>query len=173
MIACATSKEEKTNLFNKYFHSVYLPAASCNFPFADNVTPVLNDIEITIHDTFIALLDLNPSKVTGIDGIGPRLLKLCPTPLCIPLQHLFSTSIKTTNIPSEWKIHKITPIFKSGDRSSICNYRPISLLCTVSKVIERLAYSKVIDFLYPSFSLSQFGFLAGRFTLQTFSIWHL
>uniref|UniRef100_A0A1X7U7W7 Reverse transcriptase domain-containing protein n=1 Tax=Amphimedon queenslandica TaxID=400682 RepID=A0A1X7U7W7_AMPQE len=41
-----------------------------------------------------------------------------------------------------WKVHKITPIFKSGDRTSVVNYRPISLLSSVSKVLEKLIYDK-------------------------------
>ena len=64
------------------------------------------------------------------------------------------------------EIHKITPIFKSSEKTSVCNYRPISLLSSVSKVLERLIYNEVIGFLYLFFSCSQFGFLAGRSTLQ-------
>ena len=47
--------------------------------------------------------------------------------------------------PDSWKSHLITPIPKSGDRSLVCNYRPISLLPVVSKVMESLVYEKIID----------------------------
>ncbi len=69
-------------------------------------------------------------------------------------------------MPAEWKIHCITPIHKSGDRASVANYRPISLLCSTSKVMERIIYNKMIESLEPAMASSQFGFLKGRSTLQ-------
>ena len=59
-----------------------------------------------------------------------------------------------------------TPIYKSGSRELVTNYRPISLLCIVSKVLERLVYNKVMPFLFHTFSTHQFGFLPKRSTLQ-------
>ena len=55
---------------------------------------------------------------------------------------------------------------KSGDRSSISNYRPISLLCSISKVLERLVYDKVFEFVGQSISCFQFGFLRNHSCLQ-------
>ena len=60
----------------------------------------------------------------------------------------------------------IKPIFKSGDKGSIRNYRPISLLCIVSKVLEKIVYNNIVDFVTKSISANQFGFLKGRSTLQ-------
>ena len=65
------------------------------------------------------------------------------------------------SIPTKWKHHLITPIPKSGNPSSFANYRPISLLCVTSKVLESLIYNKVIDFIQPKLS-SQHGFLKNR-----------
>ena len=84
----AMSDEEKANLFNEYFHSVHSPASSCNAPPTITVASNYSDINISIHDTFTALTILNPLKATVIDGIGPRLLKTCSTPLSTSLQHL-------------------------------------------------------------------------------------
>ena len=63
-------------------------------------------------------------------------------------------------------MHKITAIPKSGDPSHITNYRPISLLCILSKVMESIVYDKVIDFLRPHLSTIQFGFLSKRCSTQ-------
>ena len=60
----------------------------------------------------------------------------------------------------------VRPIFKSGDRNSVNNYRPISLLCVTSKVLERIIYNHIIDFVKNSISPYQFGFLRHRSTLQ-------
>ena len=102
----------------------------------------------------------------GLDGIGPNVLKHCASALCEPLQHLFNVSLRQHNIPAEWKIHNISPIHKSGDRASVTNYRPISLLSSTSKVLERIIYNKCIQFLETIISTSQFGFLRNRSTLQ-------
>ena len=63
-------------------------------------------------------------------------------------------------------MYKIRPLFKSGDRTLIRNCRPISLLCSVSKVLERLIYDKVSDFVPKGISHAQFGFLPGQSDLQ-------
>ena len=148
----ATTDADKADLFNSYFHSVYSPASTCHTPPDIFVSPNITEVQISIHDTFKVLTELDPSKSMGTDGIGPALLKHCATPLCTPLCHLFSVSLHTARIPSDWKVHKITPVFKSGNKNSVQNYRPISLLSSVSKVLEKLIYDKVLDFLYPSFS---------------------
>ena len=86
-------------------------------------------------------------------------LRSCAIPLSEPLTHLFNVCMNTSSIPSQWKHHLIVPVFKSGDRTQVSNYRPISLLSTASKVLERLIYDKIIDFIQPQISHSQFGFL--------------
>ena len=83
-----------------------------------------------------------------------------------PLCYLFTICLNTSTVPQEWKIHKICPIPKKGNLQEITNYRPISLLCTVSKVLERLIYNKVINFIRPKLSKHQFGFLKNRSCLS-------
>uniref|UniRef100_A0A1X7VSY8 Reverse transcriptase domain-containing protein n=1 Tax=Amphimedon queenslandica TaxID=400682 RepID=A0A1X7VSY8_AMPQE len=56
-------------------------------------------------------------------------------------------SVSASTDSKEWRTHKVTPIFKSGDRSSIVNYRPISLHCIISKGFERIVYDNVYDHL--------------------------
>ena len=76
------------------------------------------------------------------------------------LTTLFNLSLKSCQIPVDWKISNITPIHKSGDHSNVSNYRPISLLSLVSKVLKRCVHSRVMDFLFANKLLSdcQFGF---------------
>ena len=162
----ATTDEEKANLFNEYFFSVYSTHSSFTAPPCSHPPSSITEVDISVTEVYQALSNLDPSKAMGIDGISPKVLKFCAVALCEPLHHLFRTSLLTSHIPSEWRLHCITPIFKSGERTSISNYRPVSLLCSVSKVLERLIYDKVIDQLSSSFSSAQFGFLRGRSTLQ-------
>ena len=79
---------------------------------------------------------------------------------------LFQKCLQQCAIPSEWAIHIIIPVFKSGEKNLVSNYRPISLLCNVSKVLEKLVYDKIINFITESISLVQFGVLKGRSTPQ-------
>ena len=80
-------------------------------------------------------------------------------------------SVKTQSrgccLPAEWKVHRITPVYKAGDRSLIKNYRPISLLCSLSKVLEKLVFNNIIEFVTDNVvNVSQFGFLRKRSCIQ-------
>uniref|UniRef100_A0A1X7TP26 Reverse transcriptase domain-containing protein n=2 Tax=Amphimedon queenslandica TaxID=400682 RepID=A0A1X7TP26_AMPQE len=72
-----------------------------------------------------------------------------PSPVCL-MYHA---------IPREWKCHRICPIPKKGDLSEVSNYRPISLLCIMSKIFEPIVIDKVISYIQPKLSVCQFGFL--------------
>ena len=69
-------------------------------------------------------------------------------------------------IPTQWSIHVNSLILKSGDWSSVRNYRPVSLLCTVSEVLERIVHDKIINFPGPAIYSHQFGFQRKRSVLQ-------
>ncbi len=60
----------------------------------------------------------DPSKARGIDGIGPRLLSTCALALYPVIHHLFNICLWYCQIPYEWKLHCIVPIFKSGDKTA-------------------------------------------------------
>ena len=93
----------------------------------------LVSINIFEEEVFEALNSLDPDKSSGIDTIGPRVLKKCAHSLCGSLHHLFVTSLSKHTIPLDWRTHVITPVHKSGDKSLVNNYRPISLLSNNQK----------------------------------------
>ena len=165
-----TSDSEKAELFNNFFHSVFT-RSSFSLPDMSTLSlPSSCICSLTISDTevFEAISSLDPTKSSGCDGVGPKLLKHCASALYVPLHHLFSVSLSKHSIPYEWKCHSITPIFKSGDKSQVKNYRPISLLCIVSKVLERLIYRNVCKFIIDNNILyhHQFGFRQHHSTTQ-------
>ena len=164
--ATASADCSKANLFNIFFESIYTKLSS-DFPLAAVVPDTtLCDIEISDSEVYLALRCLDTSKAMGPDGINPTVLKQCADGLYRPIHKLFTLCLSCSCIPSEWKTHCIIPIFKSGDRSSIKNYRPISLLCCISKVLERLIYDRIMEFVSESLSLSHFGFLRNHSCLQ-------
>ena len=153
-------------LFNEYFNSVYSEASTYNQ--YDSVDPpqFFSDFSFTPKDVYDLLMDLDVSKAFGIDGIPNYVLKRCAPSIYVHVHHLFSECISNSYIPSEWKTHKIVPVYKKGDRSSVRNYRPISLLCCISKVLESIVFNNLYDFIEPSLSKFQFGFSKNRSTIQ-------
>jgi hypothetical protein len=111
-------------------------------------------------------VNLNTNKAPGNDNICPFILKNCSLALLQHLAHLFHLSITNCHTLTEWKVHKLCPIHKGGSRSDITNYRPISLLNIVSKVLECIIYKKIIDFIQSHISNHQYGFLRNRSCLQ-------
>ena len=159
---------DKANAFNKYFHSVF---SHSTYTLPDNnelpsASDLLSDITVSSDEVHQALISLQPNKASGPDNIGPRILKNCAASLTLPLRHLFLLSLNSKTIPGDWKEHTIIPVFKSGDKSSLKNYRPISLLCSISKVLESLIYNKVVKCIGKSISSHQFGFQKHKSTLQ-------
>ena len=135
----ATKDLEKATLFDKYIYSVFT-TSNHDSPIVDSAThaAAVTNIDISVTEVYTAVASLDPSKSPGIDGIGPNILKLGAQALCVPLYHLFKLCLSHCSIPSEWKIHQITPIYKAGDRSCVNNYRPISLLCCTSYLTKLL-----------------------------------
>ena len=159
---------DKATLFNEFFYSVFT-RSSFQLPPLNNLmmtSSSLCDISFSELDVFRVLRSLDVSKAMGCDGISPRLLKHSALALYQPFYHLFLLSVSQSYLPFEWRTHLIKPIFKSGNKNSVRNYRPISLLSVVSKVLERLVYNCIVDYITRSISDSQFGFLRGRSTLQ-------
>ena len=75
---------------------------------------------------------------SGKDEISSKILKLTPDNMINGLTHIFNLSINKGVFPSELKITKVIPILKKGTPLDVNNYRPISLLPVVSKIIERI-----------------------------------
>ena len=88
--------------------------------------------------------------------------------LIYPLHYIFNLSLKTGIVSIQFKIAKVIPIFKTGDRTSMDNYRPISLLSTFSKILEKLVAARLLSYLNQNGILSkwQFGFRSGHSTVH-------
>ena len=166
--AFATSNLDKASLFNKYFYSIFTPS-SFDLPPLDSLptlSSILCDISISTSEVFKSLVSLDPTKAMGIDCLCPPILKECAHILFQPLHHLFCLSLSSHSIPEQWRIRQITPIHKLGDHSLVSNYRPISLICFISKVLEQITNNYVLGFISCSISPSQFGFLRNRSIAQ-------
>ena len=77
-----------------------------------------------------------------------RLIKLVSVSLAVPFTKIYNESLMTGIVPDCFKVAQVTPIFKSGDPTDPGNYRPISMLPSFSKILERLVYNQLISFFY-------------------------
>ena len=141
-----TTKNESdlAELFNNYF--IYV-ASKLKEPITDSEFERLNfmqsnipsDIEFKIPLTntgFVRkfLSSVNVSKSTGLDNIGPRILKISANIIAPSLVYIVNKSIISGSFPSMWKEAKVKPLFKLGDKDDINKYRPISIFPTISKL---------------------------------------
>jgi hypothetical protein len=94
------------------------------------------------------------------DGISNKKLKAISKTISFPLSHLINISIALDYGPVAWKTAKLVPLYKSGDATETTNYRPISLLSTFSKVLEKVIYKQVYFYLNSNklVALDQYGF---------------
>lgn len=106
------------------------------------------------------LQHLKTNKAIGLDNISARLLKDASIVITPSLTNIFNRSLQSSVYPSIWKMGKVTAIFKSGNRSDPNNYRPITILPTLSKILERAAHQQLYSYLNENHKLTskQFGF---------------
>ena len=170
-----TDPKDISNTFNKYFTTI-----------ADNILkkrkyegkksfidylpdPIPNSIALYLCDdeeikTIISSIGLGKSY--GPNSIPTEILHLLKDEITKPLSMIFNLSFSTGTFPDMLKIAKTIPIFKKGSRLLVSNYRPISLLSNINKILEKLMYSRLYKFLteHDIFYELQFGFRAKHST---------
>ena len=95
---------------------------------------------------FLSYIDI--SKATGTDLIGPRLLKLAAPFITDEITFICNHSINSSVFPAKWKEAKVAPLHKNGPNEEINNYRPISILPVLSKVLEKHVHESLSEFLH-------------------------
>ena len=153
------------NAFNNYFVQIG-PLLAKEITSTINplsyVSSILNSIyipPITEDELTIVILSLKNSSA-GWDAIPASIVKQSIQFYIKPLTYLINQSFELGIFPDELKLAKIIPLFKSGDKTSITNYRPISVLSFFSKVFEKTMYNYLINFIHINNILydHQFGF---------------
>ena len=121
----------------------------------------IETIAVTVQEIVDVIQTLNPNKACGPDVISHKMLKICPEKIAIPLHIIFNKSLEQCKYPSSWKIANVIAIFKNGDSSLPSNYRPISLISSVGKIMERVIYKHVYNHLHRNKLLYEYqsGFI--------------
>uniref|UniRef100_A0A3P9IXQ6 Reverse transcriptase domain-containing protein n=1 Tax=Oryzias latipes TaxID=8090 RepID=A0A3P9IXQ6_ORYLA len=114
----------------------------------------------TTSEVSKALKLLDPTKSAGPDDLEPYFIKAAADSIALPLTYLFNLSLSTNTIPHAWKSAYVLPLLKGGDPTNLNNYRPISKLPILAKVLEGLISVQLKEFLISNniLSPSQSGF---------------
>ena len=164
---------EKAEAFNAFF------ASQSNFDTSASVPPnvsanpdyELSTVLINRNIVLRVLKSLNVSKATGPDGISPLVLRECASQLAFPLSRLYKLSLTSGNFPSLWKFANVTPVHKKDAKCELTNYRPISILPVMSKVMEMIVNEQLRIYLEHNNLLcpTQYGFRKSRSTVDVLS----
>ena len=167
----STGKEveeaEVANHVNEFFSSIGPNLAnkiSESWTFWGNVAQnSCQEITTDYEEVLQLCKDISVSKSSGILDIATKILKHAFMVLIPQLVYMFNLSFSTGIFPDAWKKATVIPLFKSGDREMVGNYRPISLLPTPAKIIEKIAHKQMSTFLERNSILSdkQNGFRKG------------
>ena len=170
---------EKANLFNNFFASCFSkPSQPLPIPSPTTQAVSLLSIHCSVLEVEQQLLHYKQKTASGPDGISSIMLRNTASSIAPQLSTLFNLSLSQGKVPSAWKVSNVTPIHKAGDKSDVSNYRPISLLSLISKVLERIVHNQISLHLTSNKLLSnnQFGFRSGFSTqdalLTVTNDWH-
>lgn len=161
-----TNPQEKANLFNDHFNSVFNqmdtePPPPGMHPIVPQ-TEEISTITVSVEEVEEVLSNLNASKSPGPDGITTRLLKELAHEIAAPLTCLFNQSLTSGKFPLKWKDGNLTPIHKSGPKEPVINYRGIALLSVLSKVLEKCVHSRIYNHVNLILNHFQHGFRKNR-----------
>ena len=142
--------------------------------FGDNMNQYMTRVEtkfsfehVKSSDVLKCFNEIARNKATGLDQIPASILKDSIELIVEPLTHIINASLCEGKIPDIWKRARVTPIHKGGDAANPNNYRPISVLPVLSKVLEKLVFNQVYKYLVENELLcsNQHGFRPKHSTL--------
>ena len=170
--------KEVTEIFNNFFVNVAKDIGDKNIKI-DKTHPSINKIETNrtnkdklffkpINEDFVTkqINKLNIKKATGYDGISPKIIKFAQPVITNPIKVLINKSIDQSVFPEKLKAAQVFPLFKKNNSLDKSNYRPISVLPTISKFYERAIFDQLMEFLNNHFNPLLSAFRSG-FGCQT------
>ena len=173
-----TDISEKANIFNAFFaNQCSLLQTNSDIPdqlplYTNNrlVSATFEPVKVL---SIIRSLDVN--KAHGWDSLSVRMIKLCDESIVFPLINIFNAAQDSATFPSTWKRGNITPCFKKGNKSLVQNYRPVSLLPILGKILEKCIFDDLYCYFENNnlFTDCQSGFRKGDSCIsQLLSIVH-
>lgn len=142
------SDSECANMFSTAFSSVFTSEPDTPLPtLPTTITRTMPTTSVSVTGIVSLIDNLNLSSSAGTDEINSKLLKNTKYISAEYLSLLFAQSLSTGTMPDDWKKGKVVPVYKSGNKNSPLNYRPISLTSVPCKIMEHIIYSEIMRFL--------------------------
>ena len=167
-----STEREKAEILNTHFtKQTFLTETNARLQTAFIDPPLkLDRISTLPSEVESTLPALKTGKAAGPDSINNIILKELAQPLSSPMSDLFSFSLASGKVPASWKQANVTPIFKKDNPSDVANYRPISLLNTTGKVLEKIIHKHVYNFFHEHHVITtlQSGFVQLADVYNTF-----
>jgi hypothetical protein len=107
----------------------------------------ITHLNVSVEEISDIIQILHPNKASGPDVISHKMLKLCPNKIAFPLQIIFNKSLQQSKYPTNWKLAHVIAVLKKGDSSFPSDYRPISLISCVGKIMESVIYKHVYKYI--------------------------
>ena len=158
------------NCFGKFYSKLGSELANQILPGSTTISTYLNNIPrnlgsmvlapTTVHEIDVLIRKLPNKSSHGFDNISNIMLKSLRTSITFPLCHIFNTSLIEGSFPDRMKVAGIILLYKGKEMDRMINYRPISLLITLSKLLEKIMYWRLYSYLECNNILynSQYGF---------------
>nr|CAI5824675.1 unnamed protein product [Callosobruchus analis] len=166
--------QKVVDAFAQFFESVYLlsdPSHETNTTYDSNSSHVdLIRQPIMEDEIYGAAKKLKNKMTSGPDKIPSFLVKDCVPAFIKGLQIIFNLILKSKTFPGRWKETRVCPIFKSGNRCSVENYRSISILNNFGKLLEIILYNRIYACTCSYISEFQHGFMNRRSTITNLGI---
>ena len=160
--------KEKAEILNAQFKSVFTEETPLTGGNTETDTTYPDIAALTISTPGIQKLmeKLQPHKAMGPDQLHPRVLKELAQDIAPILQVIFTKSLSSSEVPADWRSAYVTPIYKKGERYLASNYRPVSLTCIASKIMEHIVCKHILNHLEDHNILidNQHGFRSKRST---------
>ena len=169
-----TNPKEIANAFGRFYSQLGTNLAKKITDGNHNIDEYVSKIpgqlqSLVLHPTSTSeiekLIDDLPNKQScGNDEISNVMLKALKTSLAFPLCHIFNQSLSEGIFPDRMKEAEVIPLYKGKNMDETINYRPISLLITISKILEKVVYKRLYSYLekYNLLYDSQYGFRSKR-----------
>ena len=160
-----SDSSSKSEILNKQFQSVFTKKSTTTTPrLFGNKYPSIGNLSITLKGVQKLLEKINISKAAGPDLIPGRMLNMLAPELAPIVHAIFTQSLDTGELPRDWSLANVAPIFKKGNRVLAENYRPVSLTCITCKLFEHIVCRHILDHVEDHKILTnlQHGFRSGR-----------
>jgi hypothetical protein len=161
-----TGENNIANIFNNHFTTIansiserIQPSDTSPDSFPEETEHRFSMQNITPAQIIEVVKNMQNKKSSDFTGLSPFLLKKIIHSIKYPLCHIFNLSLQSGVVPSQFKIAKVTPVFKKGgNEENVNDYRPISLLCTFSKILEKLVANALSIYLASNNLIDDFQF---------------